>query len=518
MQASDQRQLLNAYFSLASQESCKGIENYLNYLVINSAPDPAPFAEVAYPFQWDRASKIGPAIEAIAGLRPNYTGPRGFFEVAARGFDKTTGLGRLLNWAVAFSPKPLKIVAAASDRDQAHLLAEAMQTEAKLNPWLEERINFTTRAITGPGGVLKIQSADAGSAYGLTPDIMILDEIVWWPKRDLFDALMSGRQKRPGAVTLIITNAGVIPSWQHDNYELFKDMNDWEVYSYSSRVKTWMSQEQKDVERKLLPEGLAKRVFDNVWLDAAEESGYLTKAHRDDAQELGTRMGLTYKQCGEPGKRYYVGVDYGARKDRTCVTVVHNEKTAAGPILVVDRMDVFCGSKSNPVSLDRLEELLREINLSFSRPTFVVDPYQLEQIIQRLGTFMRIERFDARAGNRNYEMAELLRSLFANNRLAFYQGCGIISTGEDWYKELSQLIVKPTGATYRFDHTKQQHDDRTVAVGMAALQLFSEYDHGPGLAPATIKPKVAAVLGSEAKRLGVDKLVRKDSNLKVFGM
>jgi hypothetical protein len=53
---------------------------------------------------------------------------------------------------------------------------------------------------------------------------------------------------------------------------------------------------------------------------------------------------------------------------------------------------------------------------------------------------------------------------------------------------------------------------------MAALQLFSEYDHGPGLAPATIKPKVAAVLGSEAKRLGVDKLVRKDSNLKVFGM
>ena len=147
-----ERLLLNAYYAFAAQESSKSLIKYLDHVLINSLPEPTHFSLAAYPFQRDRMRRICPAIEAVCGLRPDYTGPRGFFEVARRGMDKTTGLARILNWVLAFSPRPVKVVAAASDKDQASLLVTAMKDEAKLNPWLSERINFTVRQITGPGG------------------------------------------------------------------------------------------------------------------------------------------------------------------------------------------------------------------------------------------------------------------------------------------------------------------------------------------------------------------------------
>ena len=512
MQDADQRRLLDAYYTLAAQESSLSLTKYLDHVLINSLPEPRHFALASYPFQRDRMKRITPAIEAVCGIRPDYTGPRGFFEVARRGMDKTTGLARLLNWVIAFSPRQVKVVAAASDKDQASLLVTAMKDEAKLNPWVMERINFTVRQITGPGGELKVQSADAGSAYGLLPDIMVLDEIVWWPKRDLFDALMSGRQKRPGAVTLIITNAGVLPSWQAEVHKQLQTMVDWQVYSYPHRIKTWMNQDLIDAERNLLPDGLAKRVFDNKWIDAAEESGYLNSAMLEDAVELGARMKLGYTQSGKPRTNYFVGVDYGARKDRTAITVCHVEST----ILVVDRMDVFCGSASKPVSLDRVEEVMREINISFNRPVFVVDPWQMENVLQHLSNIMKIVRFDARAGNRNYQMAELLRSLFANNRVGIYSGCGMINSGEDFCSELLSLIIKPTGSAYRFDHMKNKHDDRTVSLGMAALELFSQPDHGAFGLPGKVVLKTPVIAG--AQNVGLDRLSRGGKTLGIFGV
>ena len=508
-----ERLLLNAYYAFAAQESSKSLTKYLDHVLINSLPEPTHFSLAAYPFQRDRMRRICPAIEAVCGLRPDYTGPRGFFEVARRGMDKTTGLARILNWVLAFSPRPVKVVAAASDKDQASLLVTAMKDEAKLNPWLSERINFTVRQITGPGGELRVQSADAGSAYGLLPDIMVLDEIVWWPKRDLFDALMSGRQKRPGAVTLIITNAGILPSWQADVHEQLGTMDDWQVFSYPTKIKTWMNQHLIDSERKLLPDGLARRVFDNIWIDAAEDSGFLTSSMVTDAVELGKRMRLAPTAFGQAKFKYFVGVDYGSRKDRTAITVCHMD----GNILGIDQMNVFCGTPAKPVSLDRVEATLREINLSYNRPIFVIDPWQMENVIQHISTIMKIVRFDVRGGQRNYAMAELLRSLFSSNRISFWEGCGKINSGEDFAMELKSLIVKPTGSSYRFDHTKNKHDDRTVSLGMAALEMFSKPVHGVTAVPKRMK--TTAIPGTEVKELGINMLARKDSGrLGIFGV
>lgn len=139
-----------------------------------------------------------------------------------RGHDKTTGLARICNWVLAFSRKPIEIVAAAADFDQAALLVESMAAEARLNPWLAKRIVYGAKRIKGPGGVLKILTADSATSFGLRADLVVCDEVTHWKKRDLWDTLWSGRQKRPGSVFVVITNGGTLGSWQHDIVEQVK--------------------------------------------------------------------------------------------------------------------------------------------------------------------------------------------------------------------------------------------------------------------------------------------------------
>lgn len=479
---------------LAERAALGSFEGFLDQVVIDSRPEPRKFSEVADPWQYVQARRYSEALENITGHKPGYRGPRSYWQGMPRGHDKTSAIARAALWMLASSRRKLSGVVAAADGDQAKLIVEAMTAINDLNWWLKERVTVGANKAQGPGGSLKIVTSDAPSAFGATNDFFILDELTHWKKRDLWDAIWSGRVKRPEAVALIITNAGTLRSWQDDVRQAAKQSSDWDVFEVPEGQKwsSWMKQKDWDGLRAFLTPQMAKRVLDNVWVDPSEDNGWLT---RTDIQACWDPTIPLFSPKKRSGFTYKASVDYGAVKDRCALCVLHAEP---GPdIIPIDRLDVWQGSHENRVKIKAVEEWLDEM-IELFNCDLVFDPYQMEGTIQKYEGRRSVTRFEGRGGKSNYELAECLRHLVANRKLRFNPSLGTLTTGrgvETFTDELASLVIQATQYGYRVQHHKYKadqppefvcHDDRTVAVGMAALEAVRDFTGGPWLAPVSV--------------------------------
>jgi hypothetical protein len=474
------------------QAGCrKSLRFYLNHVRLDKAGEPALYRDVAEPWQRALAGRLIPALEAVAGIpeAQRYAGPRSFWFTLPRGHDKSSLIARLASWVLAFSGVPLRAVAAAADKEQAGLIAEFMASEARLNPWLEEWLEFGNWQVRGKhtGSRLKILAAEEKSSFGLREDLMIFDEVTHWPRRGLWDTVISGREKRPGSVLIVITNAGLYRTWQRDVFEEIQGNPDWYVYESPGRLASWMSEEKIQSLRRLIPAGLARRLYDNQWVDPEGESSFVSYAEAKSC----VYPGLTYRYQGEPGVEYVASIDYAPVRDRTvlCVGHVVEDEKGQESVVVLDRMDVFQGSKSHRVPIAWVERWIEEIAAQFYRPTVVIDPYQMEGVIQRWEGTLRVVRFEARGGKSNYELASALRSLMVHQRLRLYEGAGAVvgsfkereGMKDDLVAELSRVKVIPKPYGYRIDHDEGDHDDRVIALGQMVVVLLREMRSGQRL-------------------------------------
>lgn len=452
----------------ARRSASTGALSYLQHVLIDRAGEPTPYRVAAEPWQWGLAARLAPAVDRVVGVRKEYTGPRCFWLTLPRGHDKTGLIGRLCSYALCFSRTPLRAVAAAADKEQAGLIAEFMAAEARLNPWLEELMKFGNWSVEGrdTGSKLRILAAEEKSSYGLKEDFMVLDELTHWGKRGLWDTVVSGREKRPHAVLIVITNAGLLRTWQRDVFEEVKQDPDWYVYEAPGQLATWMSREKIDRLRRLVPAPLARRLYDNVWIDPTVEAGFVTRGEAEGCVD----GSLAYRERGNPAHQYVASIDYAPVRDRTALAVGHEENGE----VVIDRLQVVQGSKDRRVPIQLVEAWIDEVRQNFFNPTLVVDPYQMESTIQRYEGTLQVERFEARGGKTNYELANTLRGLVISNRLKVYPNAGSLlvdSRVEDFVDELSSVLLRNTSYGYRIDTQGSQHDDRVIAVGQLCVHL-----------------------------------------------
>lgn len=460
--------------------SRRSLKYYLDHVVINSAPDPKPWGKIREPWQDEILKSKIPAFEFLAGLNPAYTGPQSFFDVLPRGHDKSSLEGRLLSWLLLASRRPISAYVLAADADQGSLILEAMETEARLNPWIRETLKFSKRSVTGPAGTVKVIPADASGAFGLRGNLYICDEVTNWPERgyEMWKAVISGREKVPGSLFLVLTNAGLLDSWPYEYKRKIENDPDWVLFEREGQLASWMSRERVDKLRLLLPPSESQRVYDNQWIDPATEHDYLKRSEVEACLEEAQRLGLFIQFHKEPEiNNYIVGLDYGAKRDRTALCVVHVDDERR---CIVDRLDVWQGTPEDPVSIEKVEQWLKDIKNLFHPKLFVLDPSNLEstcQWMERNG--YPLERFASRGGAANYEMAQHMRALIVNKQLLWYPTAGDLHTTkyekphrETLAEELVSLRVKRMSYGYRFDHANQKHDDRTVCIGMAALRAF----------------------------------------------
>ncbi len=493
----DLRRAIQIDHAISDKIASKSYLGYLDRVVIDSRPNAKRFGEVARPFQWERAKVLAPAIEYVAGIRDQYDGPLNMFWTLPKGSDKSSGLARLCNWALAYSKKRLKIYVAASDTDQARIIRDLQQAELELNPWLKRRVNLLYKAGWGPGGSVEFLASDAASAQGLAPDILLIDEVCHWHKRDLFDALFSARNKRPACLTAICTNAGYRSHFSWDIREQARQSKRWYFYESppSGHVASWMDAAAIAEDRKLLDKNEAARLLDNRWIDASENNGYLSREEVDRCVDVDLHERLN----GPHHMSWYAGLDYGPKKDRTALCVLHRE--ADGKI-IVDRLDTF-HRPGGTVLVSEVEAWAEYVKKHFGNVRFICDKYELEGMIQKFeAKGWQIERFQPRSGAGNHSMAVNFRSLVLNGRISWPSGIGDVSlprlpsdpqfrvasmSGDTFESELAALLIRPASSGYRFDHSSGRHDDRACSIGMAALAAVSD-PIPPALEAPTVVP------------------------------
>lgn len=447
--------LLSELFAIHKRLSRRSLRYYLDHVVINSSPEPRAWGTIREPWQDERLASKVPIFEALAGLwKPPSNFVWNFCDILPRGHDKSSLEGRLCSWLLLHSRRPITGYILAADRDQGKLILQAMQEEAALNPWVHEELTFTGSSVSGPAGTVTVLPADVGGANGLRGNLYIFDEVTNWDKpkaKDMWRTVLSGTAKVNPTVIGVLSNAGYIGSWQDKVVRPLERSKRWHYYSAPGPLATWMDPEKiEELKQQLASPAEGRRLYDNKWINAAEELDYLT------ADEVTNCFDETrfYRPIGDTRVRnYIVSIDYGPKRDRTVCLVGHRE----GQLAVIDRMDVW----TTPCNPSEVSAWCAEIKKHFNVLEWTVDPYQLLFLIEQLQRQRcNVHPYEARGGAGNFEIAQALRGFVSSGNLRMYPGCG-----HNIVDEMSQLICKKMGYGFRIDHLSSLHDDQSVAIG-----------------------------------------------------
>lgn len=165
------------------------------------------------------------------------------------------------------------------------------------------------------------------------------------------------------------------------------------------------------------------------------------------------------------GMTYVIGLDVGLKRDSTVATICHLEHG----IVYVDRMAVWTGTRLRPVKLGDVEQWIRKAATEY-RATVIVDPWQAAQLTERLrsrGVRIREFPFTAQSVGR---IASTLYLLLRERALRLPDDPELID-------ELSNVRLRETSpGVLRMDHDAGRHDDRAIALALAAHRLVEKGD------------------------------------------
>lgn len=474
------------------------------------------WGDAAQAWQWD---------DARAVLDAGVDAPRSHFLTRPRGASKTSDLGGVAIAALLSQLRPqAKAYAVASDADQARLLVDAMAGFALRTPGIGAALQVERMKVTATqtGASLEVLPADGPSAYGLRFEFCVVDEIAQWKAtpgpRMVWEAVLSAFPKVRGARLVVMTSAGDPAHWSHKVLCHAKASKQWRVHEVPGPTP-WIDPVALADQRALLPESSYARLHMNRWTSAEDR---LTSA--EALRECVVLDGPLRPQAGQ---RYVVAVDIGLKKDRTVAAVCHAESIDSagerhpstgdlrqdrsiahadatvtsleeylyarpqfeylrgrfarsaggrnaredrrGSRIVLDRMEVWQGSRKEPVRLSRVEEWVVQAASSFDAKV-VFDPFQMVGTAQRLqDRGIKVEEFTFSSASVG-RLASTLHLLLRDRALA-------LPDDPELLDELANVRLRETSpGVLRMDHDPDRHDDRAIALAMAAHDLLN---HAP---------------------------------------
>jgi phage terminase large subunit-like protein len=430
----------------------------LSSLVLESG---ARWGEVARPFQVEDA-------RAVLDL----SGPRRHYLTRPRGGSKTTDLAGI-GAAVLLEQAPAgsRSYAFAADLAQSALLLDAMAGFVSRTPELASalRVDASRVVNTRTGASLEIMASDDASAWGLRPFFVVVDEFAQWktvpgPRR-LWRAAYSALPKVPMSRLVILTSAGDPAHWSYGVLQRALAQPDrWRV-SETPGPLSWIDPRDLEEQRHELPEWEYQRLHLNQWTAADDRLTNL-----DDLRACVTLEGPLVP---DPRWAYVVSADLSTKRDTTVVAVCHLEPiisdvtgASLGERMILDRMVTWTPRRGERVSLPEVEDAIFQACASFRAP-LVVDPWQAVGMAQRLrerGVYVDEFVFSQQSVGR---LALTLHNLIKEHALA-------IPDDADLIEELSNVRLRETSpSVYRLDHDPDKHDDRAIALALAAQWLLS---------------------------------------------
>jgi phage terminase large subunit-like protein len=123
---------------------------------------------------------------------------------------------------------------------------------------------------------------------------------------------------------------------------------------------------------------------------------------------------------------------------------------------------VWAGSHANPVQIDEVEEWIVQAAGEYRPCHLVFDPHQTADLMQRLRRRgVPVEQFDFGTESVS-RIAVTLHQLIRAHRLA-------LPLDEELREELLAVRLRePSPGRFRIDHDPDKHDDRAIALALAA--------------------------------------------------
>ena len=134
-----------------------------------------------------------------------------------------------------------EVYSCAADRDQARIVFGDAKRMIEAEPELNELCKIYRDAIEVPstGSIYRVLSSEAYSKEGLSPTMVIYDELHAAPNRELFDVMQLGMAARKEPMLIAITTAGVKAD------ATGQDSTAYALYQYGQKVSK-QRQEIKD--------------------------------------------------------------------------------------------------------------------------------------------------------------------------------------------------------------------------------------------------------------------------------
>lgn len=409
------------------------------------------WGDAAHPWQWADA-------RAVLDLDP--AAPRLHFLTRPRGASKTTDLAGVAVAALLEQlPPGGQAVAAAADRDQAALLVREVAGFVQRTPGLAGALEvgqWQARAHRG-GATLAALAADGPSAYGLRPYLAVVDELAVWAStagaRQVWEAVASAVPKVPGGRLAVITSAGAPGHWSYKVLGRARKSRAWRTSELAGPCP-WIEAAALEEQRALLAPSVYARLHENKW---TAPEGVLASV--DDLRACVTLDGA---QAPVPGTCYLITLDVGLVHDRTVAAVTHREASdPARPVVVLDRLEVWAGSRSHPVQLGVIRSWVQEASRVYNGAVLRYDPFQavgLTQDLEGLGVATEAFTFSSASVGR---LASALMHAIRDRRLALPDDAALLD-------ELANVRLRETSpGVLRLDHEAGQHDDRAIALALA---------------------------------------------------
>lgn len=413
--------------------------------------------------RWGDAAASWQLADAAAVL--SLDGPPLHYLTRPRGASKTSDLAAICIAALLEQlPAGSRSYAVAADADQARLLLDALAGFVTRTAGLGGALKIEMRRVTAAasGATLEVLAADAASAYGLLPHLVVADELAQWPAtagaRGVWEAVVSAVPKVPGARLVVLTTAGDPAHWSAKVLAHAKRQRRWRVSELAGPTP-WIDPAALEEQRELLTESAFARLHMNIW--TAPEDRLTT------VDDLAACTVLDGPLDPVEGVRYVCGLDVGLTHDRTVVAVCHADGPPEARRVVLDRMHTWAGRRGAAVPLEAVQAWLEEAAKNYNSAPVVFDIYQaaqMTQALQRRGVRCLPFTFSAQSvGKLGLTLYQLLRA----RRLA-------LPDDRDLLEELAHVRIRESSpGVYRLDHDRDRHDDRAVALALAAEHLLS---------------------------------------------
>ncbi len=374
-----------------------------------------------------------------------------------------------------------EVIVAANAKDQASMIIynkmrRSVMMDKELHracsPMHKEKIE-----VYSTGTTARCIAAQFETAAGLNPTLTMFDELWGTKDRKFYDEL-TVVPTRQDPLIVIVTYAGYEEEgllWDLYNDgmegETIIDTGDPEIVVKQGRkdkdlfmfwsnknLQPWVTKEYIDGQRASLPPDVFARLHENRWVSSGSQ--FITE---DDIDGLhNTPWVIQIAPITDRYVRYFVATDLGLSHDRTARVVGHYEPRDNN--VYIDNIRVWQGTVEAHVPIEEVEKDLVDCAITYRASTLIMDPWQMEYVIQRLKKYYQVKPFSFQGDITH--LSQVLINLIRSKRLKCYQEPML----DD---ELRTTIIRQGSNGWRIDHAVKRTNDLVIATGMMCMEAIS---------------------------------------------